>query len=222
MIFLSPFTVCSSCMWKFVVCQLVQEETRNCFANGLNRLNGLVHLSLSSQGILSNDILVLIDCVLFSLFTFYRMRAVFLLFNKIIHTVCCVLRTVSSFVFSFLPNGNQTVCCVLPIQQQKALCVVFSLSNTTRLCVVFSLSNTTRLCVVFSLSCRTRLCVVLFLSSRTRLCVVFSLSEALGCVSCTPCLVALGCVLCSPCPVAPGCVSCSPYLVALGCALCSP
>ncbi len=48
-IFISPFTVCSSCKWKYVVCPFIYEETNASypFANGLNGLNrpgGLVHL----------------------------------------------------------------------------------------------------------------------------------------------------------------------------------
>ncbi len=40
--FLYPFTVCSSCKQKFVVCLFVDRETNGSypFANGLNRLNG--------------------------------------------------------------------------------------------------------------------------------------------------------------------------------------
>jgi hypothetical protein len=47
-IFLNPFTVCSSCKWKFVVCPLVYEETNGSylFAKGLNGLNGLAHLCI--------------------------------------------------------------------------------------------------------------------------------------------------------------------------------
>jgi hypothetical protein len=39
-IFPNPFTVCSSCKRKFVICLFVDEETNgSCpFANGLNRL----------------------------------------------------------------------------------------------------------------------------------------------------------------------------------------
>jgi hypothetical protein len=48
-IFLNPFTLCSSCKRKFVVCPFVDEETNESylFANGLNGLygiNGLAHL----------------------------------------------------------------------------------------------------------------------------------------------------------------------------------
>ncbi len=47
-IFLNPFTVCSSCKQKFVVCQFVYDKTnrtyRYPFTNGLNDLNGLSHL----------------------------------------------------------------------------------------------------------------------------------------------------------------------------------
>ncbi len=45
-IFLYPFTVCSSCKWKFVICPFVYEETNGSylFSNGLNSLNGLAHL----------------------------------------------------------------------------------------------------------------------------------------------------------------------------------
>jgi hypothetical protein len=42
-IFLNPFTVCSSCKQKFIVCPFVDEEPNGTcpFANGLN---GLAHL----------------------------------------------------------------------------------------------------------------------------------------------------------------------------------
>jgi hypothetical protein len=42
-IFLNPFTICSSCKQKLVVCPFVDEETNgnNPFPNGLNGLNGL-------------------------------------------------------------------------------------------------------------------------------------------------------------------------------------
>ncbi len=45
-IFLNPFTICSSCKRKFVVCLFLDKATNGCypFANGLNRLNGLGHL----------------------------------------------------------------------------------------------------------------------------------------------------------------------------------
>ncbi len=45
-IFLNPFTVCSSCKWKFFVGPFVDKETNGIysFANGLNTLNGLVDL----------------------------------------------------------------------------------------------------------------------------------------------------------------------------------
>jgi hypothetical protein len=46
-IFLNPFTVCSSCKRKFVVCPFVDEETNGSFpfADGLNGpRNGLAHL----------------------------------------------------------------------------------------------------------------------------------------------------------------------------------
>jgi hypothetical protein len=48
-IFLNPFTVCSSCKRKVVVCQFVDEETNgSClFTNGLHvihGINGLAHL----------------------------------------------------------------------------------------------------------------------------------------------------------------------------------
>jgi hypothetical protein len=47
-IFLDPFTLCSECKWKFVVCPLVDEETNGSypFANGLNVLNGFAHLCI--------------------------------------------------------------------------------------------------------------------------------------------------------------------------------
>ncbi len=47
-IFLHPFSVCSLCKQKFVVCHFVDEETsgRYPFANGLNGLNGLARLCL--------------------------------------------------------------------------------------------------------------------------------------------------------------------------------
>jgi hypothetical protein len=49
-IFLSLFTVCSSCKRKFVLCPFVDEETNGSypFANGLNRLNGLKKKKLLS------------------------------------------------------------------------------------------------------------------------------------------------------------------------------
>jgi hypothetical protein len=42
----NPFTVCSSCKGKFVICPFVDEETKGSypFANGLNGLNGLAYL----------------------------------------------------------------------------------------------------------------------------------------------------------------------------------
>ncbi len=42
-IFLNPFTVSSLCIWTFVVCPFVDEETDGSypFANGLNRLDHL-------------------------------------------------------------------------------------------------------------------------------------------------------------------------------------
>ncbi len=45
-IFLNPFTICSSCKWKFVVCPFVDKETNGSylFANGLKALNGLADL----------------------------------------------------------------------------------------------------------------------------------------------------------------------------------
>jgi hypothetical protein len=45
-IFLNPFTFCSSCKQKFVICPFVNEETNRSypFAHGLNRLNGLAYL----------------------------------------------------------------------------------------------------------------------------------------------------------------------------------
>jgi hypothetical protein len=44
-IFLNPFTVCSSCKRKFVVCPLVEETNGSCsFTNGLNRLAHLLLL----------------------------------------------------------------------------------------------------------------------------------------------------------------------------------
>jgi hypothetical protein len=44
-IFLNPFTICSSHKPKFVVCPFLDEETNGGFpfANGLNGLKGLVH-----------------------------------------------------------------------------------------------------------------------------------------------------------------------------------
>jgi hypothetical protein len=55
-IFLNPFTVCTSCKWKFVVCPFVDEETIRSypFANKLKRLNGLNGLAhLCQQPIVS-------------------------------------------------------------------------------------------------------------------------------------------------------------------------
>jgi hypothetical protein len=54
-IFLNPFTVCSSCKRKFVVCLFVWTETNESYPlanglnvlNGLSRLNGLTHLWVS-------------------------------------------------------------------------------------------------------------------------------------------------------------------------------
>jgi hypothetical protein len=45
-IFLNPFTVCSSCKKKVVICPFVEKETNgSCpFANGLILLNELAHL----------------------------------------------------------------------------------------------------------------------------------------------------------------------------------
>ncbi len=39
-IFFNPFTVCSVCKWKFVICPFVDKETNGSysFANGLNGL----------------------------------------------------------------------------------------------------------------------------------------------------------------------------------------
>ncbi len=47
-IFFNPFTVCSLCKRKFVVCPFIDEETNgsNSVANELNGLNGLVHLCI--------------------------------------------------------------------------------------------------------------------------------------------------------------------------------
>jgi hypothetical protein len=44
--FLNPFTICSLCKRKFVVCPLVDEETNGSyqFANVLKGLIGLAHL----------------------------------------------------------------------------------------------------------------------------------------------------------------------------------
>ncbi len=44
-IFLTPFTVCSSCKGKFVLCLFVSEETNGfyLFPNGSNGLNRLAH-----------------------------------------------------------------------------------------------------------------------------------------------------------------------------------
>ncbi len=42
-IFLNPFTVVSSCKWKFVVCLFVGKKTNGMLANGLN---GLAHLCI--------------------------------------------------------------------------------------------------------------------------------------------------------------------------------
>jgi hypothetical protein len=51
-IFLNPFTICSSCKWKFVVCLSVDKETNGNYPSsnrlnelkGLNELNGLTEL----------------------------------------------------------------------------------------------------------------------------------------------------------------------------------
>jgi hypothetical protein len=52
-IFLDPFIVCSSCKWKFVVRQFVDEETNGSYLFA-NRLNGLAHLcfELTTLGII--------------------------------------------------------------------------------------------------------------------------------------------------------------------------
>ncbi len=44
--FVSPFIVCSSCIWKFVIRPFVDDEINGSypFANLLNGLNGLAHL----------------------------------------------------------------------------------------------------------------------------------------------------------------------------------
>jgi hypothetical protein len=81
-IFLNLFTVCSSCKWKFVVCPFVDEETKgsNPFANGrngLNKLNGLVHLCVH-QMIKKIDF---VFCLLFDLFP-SRIIAYFVLMAK--------------------------------------------------------------------------------------------------------------------------------------------
>ncbi len=49
-IFLDPFTVCSSCKRKFVVCPFVGGKTNRSypFANGINGLNGLAHLAFTN------------------------------------------------------------------------------------------------------------------------------------------------------------------------------
>jgi hypothetical protein len=49
-VFLNLFTVCSWCKGKFVICPFVDKETNGsyAFANGLNRLNRLAHLCLST------------------------------------------------------------------------------------------------------------------------------------------------------------------------------
>jgi hypothetical protein len=46
--FLNPFTICSSCKQRFLVCPFADEETNGSypFANGQNGLNGLAHLWL--------------------------------------------------------------------------------------------------------------------------------------------------------------------------------
>jgi hypothetical protein len=44
-IFLNPFTVCSSCNWKFVICPFVDKEINGSYPFS-NRLNGLSHLWL--------------------------------------------------------------------------------------------------------------------------------------------------------------------------------
>jgi hypothetical protein len=51
-IFLNPFTICSSCKRKIVVCSFVDEQTNGTYplANGLNGENGLNRLAqLCSQ-----------------------------------------------------------------------------------------------------------------------------------------------------------------------------
>ncbi len=46
--FLNPFTICSLCKRKFVVCPFADKKTnRSCpFTNGLNGLNGVACLSM--------------------------------------------------------------------------------------------------------------------------------------------------------------------------------
>jgi hypothetical protein len=45
-IILNPFTVCSSCKWKFIVCPFIDKDRKGSylFANELNGLTGLVYL----------------------------------------------------------------------------------------------------------------------------------------------------------------------------------
>ncbi len=49
--FLNPFTVCSPCKWKFVICPFVDEETKGSypFANEQNGLNGLACRELATS-----------------------------------------------------------------------------------------------------------------------------------------------------------------------------
>jgi hypothetical protein len=54
---LHPFTVCSSCKRKFVVCLFVDKETNGSypFANGLDGLNGFAHLCTDVTQFLSKQ-----------------------------------------------------------------------------------------------------------------------------------------------------------------------
>jgi hypothetical protein len=65
-----PFTLCSSCKQKFVVCPFVNKETNvsNPFANrlnglnGLNRLNGLAHLWKKTQKSITKSSMRAVSC----------------------------------------------------------------------------------------------------------------------------------------------------------------
>ncbi len=46
-IFLNPFTMCSSCKWKFVICPFANEEKNRSYPFA-SRLNGLPHLAMAN------------------------------------------------------------------------------------------------------------------------------------------------------------------------------
>jgi hypothetical protein len=73
-IFLNPFTVCSSCRWKFFVCLFVDKETNGSypFENGLNiimvlTLALLVTHVVVERGLLLYGLDILLNFIKFSL-----------------------------------------------------------------------------------------------------------------------------------------------------------